>query len=142
MGTQTAGLTLACMSRTNKLCVNGHDLALPFKSMHSINSCPALIRLLLTLVIGYTVVYMYHDRGCWCWTVTDKRLWVFSDPNNRYALKPAGSDAVGLPSWVEDKVACWHSPHSLHACCFAPIEYSGLFLCKHGCYVCSCWSIS
>lgn len=32
VGTQTAGLTLACMSRTNNLCVNGHDLALPVES--------------------------------------------------------------------------------------------------------------
>lgn len=66
VGTQTAGLTLACMSRTNKPCVNGHDLALPVESMHSINSCPALIRLLSVLVVGYTVVYMYHDHGCCC----------------------------------------------------------------------------
>lgn len=63
MGTQTAGLTPACMSRTNKLCVNGHDLALPVESMHNINSCPSLIRLLLVLVMGYTVVYIIMTTG-------------------------------------------------------------------------------
>lgn len=65
MGTQSAGLTLACMSRTNKLGVNGHDLALPVESMHIINSCLTLIRLLPVLIMGYTVRYIYYDHACW-----------------------------------------------------------------------------
>lgn len=66
VGTQTAGLMLACMSTTNRLCEDGHDLALPVETLHRINSCPAPIRLLLVPVMGYTVVYMYHNHGCWC----------------------------------------------------------------------------
>lgn len=66
VGTQTAGLTLACMYRTSKPCVNGPDLALPVESMQSINSCPLLIRLPSILVMAYTVVYIIIDRGCWC----------------------------------------------------------------------------
>lgn len=63
MGTQTAGLMLACMSRTNKLCVNGHDLASPVESMHGINSCLALIRLLPVPVMGCTVVSIIMTTG-------------------------------------------------------------------------------
>lgn len=51
------------MSRTNKLCENEHDLALPVESMHNINSCPSLIRLLLVLVVGYTVVHIIMTTG-------------------------------------------------------------------------------
>lgn len=31
--------------------------------MHNINSCPSLIRLLLVLVMGYTVVYIIMTTG-------------------------------------------------------------------------------
>lgn len=65
MGTQDAGLMLACMYGTNRLCVNGHDLALPVKAMQSINSCLVLIRLPSIMVMGYTVVHIIMTAG-WC----------------------------------------------------------------------------
>lgn len=63
VGTQTAGLALACMYGTNRLCVNGHDLALPVEAMQSINSCLVLIRLSSILVMGSTVVPIIMTAG-------------------------------------------------------------------------------